>query len=128
MANPYKAEIEAEIGGITRRLRLGANELVELQAHLGKGPIALLQPGALDYQEAVAVLHFAMRGGGGDKKAVMARTVTAIDGKPALEVIELAARLLMAGMGLSLPADGEDAAGNADAPGANGLDTSPGAA
>lgn len=126
MANPHKAEIQAEIGGHPRILRLAANELVELQHFLGKGPIALLQPGALDYREACAVIHFGLQGKG--VKQDFKKTLALLDGTDIATLIDTAAKLLMAGLGVKPDADEKDAEGNASAPGANGSTTSPGAA
>lgn len=109
MANPLKGETTAFIGGVSRRLRLDINAMIEVETHL-KRSIVDLMGGGLGYRESVAVIHFALQGGG--LKQPMAATVKLLDGLGIGDLLGFAVAAITAAQ----PADEPK---NDDAPGAS---------
>jgi hypothetical protein len=68
MANRYRGEIDAEIGGTSRRLRLTLGSLADLEAAFGAEDMADLARrftgGTLKAGDAVTVIAAGLRGGG----------------------------------------------------------------
>jgi hypothetical protein len=68
MANCHRGEIEAEIGGETRRLRLTLGSLADLEAAFGADDMVDLARrftgGTLKARDAVKVIAAGLRGGG----------------------------------------------------------------
>jgi hypothetical protein len=68
MANRHRGEIEAEIGGATRRLRLTLGALAELEAAFGAEDMGDLarrfSGGTLRARDAIRVIAAGLRGGG----------------------------------------------------------------
>lgn len=68
MAENIKGEHLARIGGVDRRLRLGIDEMIGIEAALGvadKGGVySLLNAGLLSYTAALTIIHFALQGAG----------------------------------------------------------------
>lgn len=66
MANPHRGEIEAEIAGKTRTLRLPFSEMVEIEQKLGEGLVRTsirMTTGDCGMRDVHVILFHGLRGG-----------------------------------------------------------------
>lgn len=123
MANRHRGEIEAEIGGATRRLRLTLGALADLESAFGADDMADLarrfSGGTLRARDAIRVIAAGLRGAGeavtDDEVAAMASP----DGAPGYAAIVV--RLLAETFGAETVPAGTDGGGTAPAPGRTGV-------
>jgi Phage tail tube protein, GTA-gp10 len=101
MANKYRGEIEAEIGGAKRRLMLTLGALAELEAAFGAADLVALAErfgtGRLKARDLVAIIGAGLRGAGASVTDEEVAAMAVADGAPGF--VRIAAALIAATFG-----------------------------
>jgi len=117
MANPFRGEIEAELGGATRTLRLGMDELAAIESDVGMGIVAFaghVISRRATVRQLQATLYHGLVGGGWTAKGKNARAeVQAMMGPLGIvECFRIVAELVGAALKVGQADEDEDAEGN----------------
>ena len=107
MPNLHRGEIEAEIGGVRRRLVLTLGALAELEAAFGADDLAALAErfgsGRLKARDLTRIIAAGLRGAGADVSDDEVAGMTVRDGAPGY--VRIAADLIAATFGGDAPAE-----------------------